>query len=71
MKSGEIIFKSVNLDEAEGEKLAKKIKISGQTLLFTKGSQKTNLTNDAFMYATTKPEKLKAKIKKTVDKMLK
>ena len=70
MKSGEIIFKSIDFDTPEGEKLAEKIKVNGQSLLFIKGDIRKDLTNDAFMYATTNTLKLKAKIKKTVDELI-
>lgn len=69
MKSGKITFQSINLDEKEGEELAKKVKVSGQTLIFIGAGKNINLTNDGFMYARNNPEKLKAKIKVTVDKM--
>lgn len=71
MKSGKIKFTSVNMDEKAGEDLAKKMKVSGQTLLFVQADKRTNLTNDAFMFALTNPSKLKAKIKIAVDKMIK
>lgn len=70
MKSKKITFQSINLDETEGEELAKKMKVSGQTLLFIQGDHRLNLTNDAFMNARKNPDKLKIKIKKTVDRML-
>jgi hypothetical protein len=71
MKAGTITFLSVNIEEKTNEALAEKLGISGQTLLFISGEQKADLTNDAFMYARTKPEKLKKEIKKTVDDLLK
>lgn len=67
MKNKEIVFHSISLEDKEGKTLANKLKISGQTLLFKQGKKKVNLTNIAFMYAKTKPEKLKAEIKKTID----
>lgn len=70
MESKKITFQSINLDETEGEELAKKMEVSGQTLLFIQGDNRLNLTNDAFMNARKNPDKLKVKIKKTVDRML-
>lgn len=70
MESGKIVFIEVNLDEKVGEELAKKKQVSGQTLLILKGEQRSNLTTDAFMYATTNPDKLKSKIKSVVDELL-
>ncbi|MCF8349234.1 MAG: nitrophenyl compound nitroreductase subunit ArsF family protein [Bacteroidales bacterium] len=67
MKSGVITFQSLNIEEGETEALAKKLGVSGQTLLIVKGDKKTDLTNDAFMYARTKPDKLKEKVKNAID----
>lgn len=69
MKHGEISFHSINIEEEGNEKLIEELGISGQTLLIVSGDEKVNLTNDAFMYARTKPEKLESKMKKAIDKM--
>jgi hypothetical protein len=63
----QFILKSVNLDEKGNEELAKKLGIEGQTLLFVKGDKKVDITNDGFMYALKNPDKLKEKIKATVE----
>lgn len=68
MKSGEITFQSVNLDEAEGEAIGKKVGVSEQMLVVIKGSKRTDLTDKAFLLARTKPEKLRKEIQKAVDK---
>ena len=49
--SGEITFVSLNLEEADGEKIARDLNVSGQTLLLVLNGKKKDLTNDAFMYA--------------------
>ncbi len=64
-----IVLKSINLDEKNSEELAKKIGVDGQTLLVMKGTEKVDLTNDGFLYAVTKPEKLKEKIKTAVESL--
>jgi hypothetical protein len=69
MKSGQIIFLSVNIEEESNQPLAEKYKVDGQTLLLVKGSKQENLTNTAFLYAATKPEKLKKAIGDTIEKM--
>jgi len=69
MKSGEMTFLSVNLEDDANKALADKFKISGQTLLIVKGGKQENLTNTAFMYATTKPEKLKKAIGQAIEKL--
>ena len=38
--------------------------------LFVKGDQKVDLTTDGFMNARSNPDKLKEKIKETVDSLL-
>jgi len=71
VKTGEITFKSVNLDEKDGEAIGAKYKIEGQTLILISGDKRVDLTDKGFMYANNNPEKLKAEIKKAVDDMLK
>lgn len=65
-----LVLVSVNLDEKESEAKAKQLKIEGQTLLIVKGDKTFDLTNDAFMNARSKPDKLKALIKSTIDPLL-
>ncbi|MBE9467065.1 MAG: thioredoxin family protein [Bacteroidetes bacterium] len=62
-------FQSINIEEVKDKPLLEKYKISGQTLLIIKGDKQVNLTNDAFMYARTNPDKFKAKLKSTIDSM--
>ena len=71
VKKGEITFRSINLDEKEGEAIGAKYKIESQCLVVISGEKRTDLTDKAFLYANNSPEKLKAEIKKTVDGMLK
>jgi hypothetical protein len=71
VKSGEISFKSVNLDEKDGEAIGAKYKIEGQTLIIISGDKRVDLTDKGFLYANDSPEKLKAEIKKAVDGLLK
>lgn len=71
VKAGEISFKSVNLDEKDGEAIGAKYKIEGQTLIVISGDKRIDLTDKGFMYANDSPAKLKAEIKKAVDGMIK
>jgi len=71
VKTGEIAFKSVNLDEKEGEAIGAKLKVEGQTLLIVSGDKRVDLTDKGFLYANNSPDKLKTEIKKAVDEMLK
>jgi hypothetical protein len=65
-----VAFQSLNIEEMKDKSLIEKYKVGGQTLLIIKGDKVVNLTNDAFMNARTNPDKLKAKIKLTVDSMI-
>ena len=66
----QLVFKSMNLEEASTNAIAEKLKISGQTLLIVKGDQRLNLTNEGFLYAVSNPAKFKKIIKQKVDKLL-
>ena len=63
----QVIFKALNLEDDATKPIAKKLDVSGQTLLVVKGNNKVNLTNEGFMYARTNPKKFKAIIKEKVD----
>jgi hypothetical protein len=65
-----IAFASINREEEKDNPLIEKYKISGQTLIIIKGDKVVNLTNDAFLNARTNPDKLKEKIKSTIDSMI-
>ena len=65
-----ITFKSINLDEKSSESIAKKCQASGQSLLVISGKKRTDLTSEGFMYARNTPDKLKQKIKSTIDPLL-
>ena len=65
-----ISFESINREEEKENALIKKHQISGQTLLIIKGDKVVNLTNDAFLNALSNPDKLKSKIKSTIDSMM-
>ena len=65
-KKGEVTFQSINIEDDDNEALARDLNVSGQTLLVVKSGKKKDLTNDAFMYARSNPDKLKEKIKKAI-----
>lgn len=69
-KAGKIVFKSINLDEASSKQLAEKCQAEGQALLVISGSKRIDLTDTGFMYAKSKPEKLKAELKKVLDSLI-
>ena len=65
-----VTFHALNLEEKETRLVAKKLEVSGQTLLVVKGDKKINLTNEGFLYAVTDPEKFKSIIKEKVDPLM-
>jgi hypothetical protein len=65
-----VSFKALNLEDDATKAIAKKLQVSGQTLLLVKGDKKINLTNEGFMYARTNPAKFKTIIKEKVDGLL-
>ena len=64
-----VIFKSINGEEERGNPLLTKYKVTGTTLLIVKGDKTVDITNDAFLNARTHPNKLKSKLKSTIDSM--
>ena len=66
----QVTFKALNLEDDATKDIAKKLKVSGQTLLLVKGEKKINITNEGFMYARTNPAKFKSIIKEKVDGLL-
>ncbi len=65
-----VSFEAINRDEEKNKTLVAKYKVSGTALLIDNGEKTVDLTNDAFLNARTKPEKLKSKLKSTIDSMM-
>jgi len=65
-----VTFAEYNLEEDQGKAQAEQMKVSGQSLLVSDGNKKINLTQKGFMYARTKPEKLKTIVKKEIKGLL-
>lgn len=65
-----VAFISINREKESEHPLIKKHQINWQTLLVVKGDQSINLTNDAFLNARTKPDKLKHQITNTIEELL-
>lgn len=65
-----VVFASINRDETQNKALVAQYKISGTALLIVNSDKTVNLTNDAFMNARNNPDKLKSKLKTTIDSML-
>ncbi len=69
MDKGTVLFKSVNIEEADSKPLTDKYGIKGQTLLVVKGDKKKDLTSEGFLHAKSNPEKLKEEIEKAIKEM--
>ncbi len=61
-----ITLKSLVFEDQKNKKIVEKYKVEGQALFLVKGDKKIDITNDAFMNAVRRPEKLKEKIQETV-----
>lgn len=70
MKTGEMDFTSLNIQEEEGINMAQALNVSGQTLLIVKGEKQVNLTNEGFMNARTHPTKFHEILKAQIDQLL-
>jgi hypothetical protein len=70
MTTGTMEFTSLNLEEDQGKEMAQSMRVSGQTLLITKGDTHVNLTNEGFMNARTNPTKFHEILKAQIDKLL-
>lgn len=70
MQSRQVNFFSLNLDEKANKEIAKRCRADGQSLLLISEKKRVDLTDKAFMYARSNPEKLKLIIKTEVGKLL-
>ena len=70
LERGDVVFKSVNLEEKANKDLMKKLKVSGQSLLIVDGKEKVDITDKGFLYAVNEPQKLKSEIKSQIGKFL-
>ena len=69
-KDGTMTYQAINIGDTEHQDLVKKYRIAGQTLLFTRDDKVIDKTAEAFMNATTKPDKWKSIVKDTVEELL-
>ncbi len=71
ISSGKVVFRTLNLENKENEAVAERVSATGQCLLVVSGDTRVDLTSEGFMYARTKPEKLREALKKAIDPLLK
>jgi len=67
MKSGDIVFKSYNAENAANSKLVKEMGVTGSSLIVVKGAEKIDLTSKGFMYGLKQPEKLREALRKALN----
>ena len=63
-------FMVVNLDVEKGKKTADKLGVEMQALIVVKGDQKIDITNEAFLNARSKPEKVREMLREKIDPLL-
>jgi len=64
---GKVPFYSVDITLDDSKALMKKYGIGVQSLVVVNKDQKIDLTSEAFMYARSNPDKVKASLKTTID----
>lgn len=64
---GSVPFYSLDINEASNKAVMEQYAVGGQTLLVIKGDKKTNVTSNAFMFARSKPEKVKSELVSTIE----
>ncbi len=69
MGKDNLSFAAYNIEKPEGEKQAKKVGVQGQALLIVGGDKKMNITREGFMYARSKPEKLKEVVQQKINSL--
>ena len=65
-----VIFKDINIEEAENNEIKDRLEMSGSGLFVYDGSKKVDLTAIAFQKAVSSPDKLSEKLLETVNEML-
>lgn len=74
-KSGEITFVSLNVEEKKNQALVEKYQADGSSLFLTrmegKNEKTSDMTNFAFSYSRTQPEKFISGLKSEIAKSLK
>ena len=70
VKAGKIVFRDVDASNPENRPLVEKYEVYSTSLLLDAGGKVTNLTNDAFQYARSNPDKLKEILRAAISKAL-
>ena len=70
VKDGKIVLRDVDGSKPENRPLVEKSEVYSTSLLMDAGGTVTNLTNDAFQYARSNPDKLKEILRANISKAL-
>lgn len=70
VKAGKIVFRDVDGSKQENRELLTKYEIYSTSLVLDADGKVTNLTNDAFQYARSNPNKLKEILRAAISKAL-
>lgn len=70
VKSGKIVLRDVDASNPENRPLVEKYEVYSTSLLLDAGGKVTNLTNDAFQYARSNPDKLEEILRANISKAL-
>lgn len=71
IKDNRLSFSSYNIELPEGKAVANRIGTTSQSLMIVRGSDKTNIINEGFMYAVNRPDRFREIIKSKIDPLLK
>ncbi len=66
---GRVPFYSVDMAAPENKALMKKYQIGNQSLVVVRNDKKEDLTGEAFMFARSKPEKVKKLLQTTINSL--
>ena len=69
MDGKNVSFAAYNIEKPGGEKKAKKLGVHGQALFIVSGDKKMNITREGFMFARSKPEKLKEIVQQKINSL--
>lgn len=64
-----VSFAAYNIEKPEGNTMAKKLNVHGQGLLIVNGDKQINITREGFMFARSKPEKLKSLVQQKINSL--
>lgn len=70
MKSGNLVFKVIDISKSENEAIADKYEVAWSSLILDKGGKVVNISDLGFSYAKSQPETFKIKLREELNKLL-